>query len=108
MTWAAIAEMRQLQAQSGKRFLVVIFPLFVDTDSNYPFADLHRIVAERLKAMNVDYLDLLPVYQKYRAKDLWVHPLDRHPNEIAHRIAADAISEFLVSKGWLNDTSATD
>ncbi len=29
--------------------------------------------------------------------ELWVHETDQHPNEIAHRVAADAVHSFLVT-----------
>lgn len=94
-TLRAIAEMRQLQAQAGKRFLVVVFPLLIEVDADYPFADIHRMLAEQLRHLGVEHLDLLPVFRRHKTCDLCVHPLDRHPNELAHELAADAIAGYL-------------
>ena len=104
ISWNALHQMKQLLGQADKRFLVVIFPLFVDVDGNYPFVTMHQTVARRLEALGIDYLDLLPVYHEYPTPSLWVHPLDRHPNEVAHRIAADAIAEYVLARGWLTPT----
>ncbi len=35
--------------------------------------------------------DLLPVFQGRRTSDFWVHPVDHHPNERAHRLAAESL-----------------
>jgi hypothetical protein len=40
-------------------------------------------------------VDLLPAYRGRRPADLWAHPVDRHPNELAHRLAAAAIRDYL-------------
>lgn len=43
-------------------------------------------------------IDLLPVYSAYQDKDLWVNPTDQHPNEIAHKLAAESLSDFLADQ----------
>lgn len=100
-TWQAIASMKYLQESQGKRFLVVIFPLFIDVDGDYPFESVHELLNRRLSEMQVEHLDLLPVYRQHPTPSLWVHPLDRHPNEIAHRIAAETITRHLVENGFI-------
>lgn len=101
VTWRMIAEMNQLQRQTGKHFLVVIFPLFIDVDKDYPFEAIHRLVARQLQSAGIDVLDLLDVYRAYPSESLWVHPLDRHPNDVAHRIAARAIRDEILRRGWM-------
>lgn len=100
-TWKAIASMNFRQQSQGKRFLVVIFPLFIDVDGDYPFEDVHRLIREKLQQLGVDHLDLLDSYRQYATESLWVHPLDRHPNEVAHRIAAERIAEYLLQTNAL-------
>ena len=36
-------------------------------------------------------MDLRVALQGHAAESLWVHPVDHHPNEIAHRLAAEAL-----------------
>ena len=43
-------------------------------------------------------LDLLPFFSAFSAKDLWVYPTDQHPNELGHRLAAQAMVETLKSE----------
>ncbi|MDX1501050.1 MAG: SGNH/GDSL hydrolase family protein [Thermoanaerobaculia bacterium] len=86
----------------GPRFLLVIFPIFdSQLDAGYPYRDLHRKVAELAEGEGIATLDLLPAYAGVDARRLAVLPFtDPHPNELAHRIAADRIVEELVARGW--------
>jgi lysophospholipase L1-like esterase len=102
-TWDTIATMDRLQKQQGKRFLVVIFPLFEKCDGDYPYRSCHERVREELSKRDIAVFDLLPTYSKTPTADLWVHELDRHPNEVAHRLAAEAIAAELKRLGWLED-----
>ena len=47
----------------------------------------------------LEVLDLLRFYEGVDARRLAVVPFsDPHPNELAHRIAADAIAEYLIER----------
>jgi hypothetical protein len=37
-------------------------------------------------------VDLRETLRGRPAESLWVHPVDHHPNEIAHRLAAEALA----------------
>jgi hypothetical protein len=45
---------------------------------------VHRVESWRLGR--------LPVFRGRRTADLWVHPVDHHPNEVAHRLAAESLA----------------
>lgn len=81
----------------GVPFVVVIFPLFANPlDERYPFADLHHKVAEAARRAGAHVLDLLPEYRSLDWRLLVVDgAADEHPNEIAQRVAALAISREL-------------
>jgi hypothetical protein len=81
------------------RFLVVLFPLFVEL-RNYPFAEEHATIVEGLRHRHIEVLDLLDVFRGQDEEALIVHATDRHPNEVAHRMAADAVRERLRALGW--------
>jgi hypothetical protein len=98
LTWNAIEQISNRQRLANKRFLVVVFPMFIDTDGNYPLRKCHEAVVQELRRRGVEVLDLLPIYGKTPPKELWVHPLDRHPNDVAHRMAAAAIASTLAPK----------
>jgi hypothetical protein len=84
----------EMQKQLGERhakLLVAPWPLLVGLDSGYPFEPAHRAIAGFCARSAIPYHDLLGAFRGRRASELWVHEVDRHPNEIAQRIAADAL-----------------
>lgn len=94
ITFGFISEMNLRQKAVGKRFCVAIFPLFVDVARDYPFREVHEKLAAELHKRDVEVIDLLPIFQS-AVGELTVHPIDQHPNEVAHRLAAKAIADFL-------------
>ncbi len=82
-----------LSVERGVPLVVAIFPLFGNPlDDGYPFADEHAKVAQAASESGAKVVDLLPRYQGLRWELLVVDgPRDEHPNEIAHRIAAQAL-----------------
>jgi lysophospholipase L1-like esterase len=93
----ALKLMGGLCRERGIPFVVVIFPLFGQPlDDSYPFVEIHRKVAEAAAAVGAKVVDLLPFYKGLRFDLLVVDgAADEHPNEIAQRIAADAILKSL-------------
>jgi hypothetical protein len=74
----------------GGRFLFTIFPLMHELDA-YPFQPVHDALAARAEAAGAEVLDLAPTFAGRDEAALWVHPMDHHPNEAAHALAAEAI-----------------
>lgn len=99
-TLETIETMNNLAQKAEGRLLVVLFPLFYRLD-DYPFQKAHALMRKALQARGIETLDLLPVFEEMDAEALIVHPSDRHPNEIAHKLIAEAIDEKLIelSKG---------
>jgi hypothetical protein len=92
--------LRAMAAQCRERgvpLVVVIFPLFGNPlDDGYPFRVVHAKVAAAASAAGARVIDLLPAYSGLRWELLVVDgAADEHPNEIAHRIAADTIARKL-------------
>jgi lysophospholipase L1-like esterase len=90
--------MEQLSREDNFRFVVVLFPIFWELDGDYPFENLHALVAGACRQADCEFIDLLEVYRGRQAQSLWVHPTDQHPNEIAHRLAAERIAEYLAEE----------
>ncbi|MBN2121090.1 MAG: hypothetical protein JW734_08595 [Candidatus Omnitrophica bacterium] len=78
--------------------VVVIFPFLYDFD-RYPFAQVHKKISDFCKSEGIYSLDLFPAFSKYKESQLWANPTDHHPNEIAHRIAAEQLYRFLIEEG---------
>lgn len=74
--------------------LVVIFPLLYDFE-NYRFGSIHQKIKNFCNDRRILLLDLFPAFSRHPAEDLWANPTDHHPNETAHRIAAEEIAAFI-------------
>jgi len=81
----------RMRARRG-RLLVASWPLLVGLDGAYPFADASREIARGLTAAGVAHHDLTAALRGRASESLWVHPVDRHPNEVAHRLAAQSLA----------------
>jgi hypothetical protein len=76
-------------------FMVVTFPYLTNLGPNYEYRKAHEQLDAFWRDANVPNLDLLPVFEQYRTKNLVVNAHDHHPNELGHEIAAKAILDFL-------------
>ncbi len=88
-TFAALREMNRRLQERGARLLVAPWPLFVALEGAYPFGPIHDEVARFCLQAGIPHHDLLPVFRGRRSVSFWVHPIDRHPNETAQRMAAE-------------------
>lgn len=78
------------------RFAVVLWPLLVDLEGDYPFAEIHAKIQSFCASEGIPFHDLWPVLRSHRTATLWVHAADdHHPNEVAHRLAADSLLPML-------------
>jgi hypothetical protein len=92
----ALRDIKLLCDRNNASLLVVIFPFYIDLDKDdYPFQKIHDTVYKYCRENGIHVLDLRDSYRKFKGPDLWVHPSDQHPNEIAHQIAATAIAQYL-------------
>ncbi len=94
-TFKLIEQMKDESLKKHSQFVVMIFPLFYKTQKNYPFKAIHQYLRNELSKRKIDSLDLLPVYEGINDSDLWVHPVDQHPNDYAQGIAAKALSDWM-------------
>ncbi len=76
----------------GARFLVAPWPLFVGLEGGYPFLPAHREIERFCLASGIAHHDLVAAFRGRTSAELWVHAVDHHPNEIAHRLAAEALA----------------
>jgi hypothetical protein len=91
-TQGYLREMNRQTGQRGARLLVAPWPLFVGLEGAYPFAPVHETIARFCLGEGIAHHDLLPVFRGQPSASFWVHPVDRHPNEKAHRLAAEALA----------------
>jgi lysophospholipase L1-like esterase len=86
-----LREMQGRLDRTGARLLVAPWPLFVGLDHDYPFAPVHETIHRFCLVARIPHHDLLPVFLGHRSSEFWVHPVDFHPNEVAHRMAAESL-----------------
>ena len=85
--------------------IAVVFPLLgLPLDDSYPFHPLHDQVRDELDRLSIPSFDLFQAYQGLPLARIQVEPgKDFHPNEIGHRIAAEAIYQWLVNASYIPD-----
>lgn len=79
-------------AERDTRLLVLIFPLFVKLD-DYPFRRIHQELREFLASERIDYIDFLRDFTGKRGDLYWITLDDQHPNERAHQVFFERVSE---------------
>lgn len=94
----ALKRLRNSTRRREVPMALVIFPVFDSPmDDRYPYADLHAQVGAAGENLEIPVLDLLQVFQGMDTARLAVVPFtNAHPSEIAHRVAADGILDYLV------------
>ncbi len=97
--------MRETKASvtgSGARLLVVIFPdLRAYRGREYLLARMHEKVAAVLRRESIPFIDLTGKFGDSGPRSLWVHETDHHPNDTAHRLAAEEIAAAFKRLGFL-------
>lgn len=81
---------RRMKARGG-RLLVATWPLLVDLEHD-PFTEAEATIGTFLEGAGIPRVDLRPALAARPVESLWVHPVDHHPNELAHRLAAEALT----------------
>jgi hypothetical protein len=108
-----VEDVRQIDSATraqGRRLALVLFqhrrrPEWLSLDS---------ALAVGLRGAKIPVLKLGPVLLPFGEDKLLVHSVfDWHPNELAHRISAEALRKFLADEGLLGtavriDAAATD
>lgn len=100
-TWRAFGAdlrfMNELCRAQGVKFAAFVFPfVHYGFGAEYPLADVHQKIDFLLDSFPIPHLDLLPAFDGVNPQRMVIEPNgDMHPNEIAHRIVADAVYNWL-------------
>lgn len=92
---ANLQEIQRVCQEQGIGLVVAIFPLLFELEKNYPFRAEVEEMERFLKSSQIKSVNLLPFFMGKKTSVLWSRPTDSHPNKVAHRIAAEAIYQFL-------------
>lgn len=89
---------------AGAVFEVVVFPdLNLVGRGSYAFAPIHSRLAEFFHQVDIDFIDLTDAFDDYGAARLKVHPVDAHPNEIAHSMVGEYLADWFSVRSGLAD-----
>lgn len=89
------ANFQQLALIPDCRTVMVVYPLMVGLQRDYPLASIHELVARMANDVGLPVLDLAPAFAGQKTESMWVHTSDYHPNGKAHAIAAAEIARWL-------------
>lgn len=78
--------------------MVVTFPFLHALAPDYRYKSIHRQLDNFWQQLQVSHLDLLSEFETCEPADVVVSRVDAHPNELAHRRAAEAITGFLAEE----------
>jgi hypothetical protein len=92
-----IREMDRQTKDAGATFLLALWPLMVGID-DYPLEPVSAEILDFCRRAEIAHIDLREALRGRRAATLWVHPLDKHPNEVAHRLVAERLADLLLTR----------
>ena len=94
-TQGYLREMAGAMRRRGGSFVVARWPILVGLEGSYPFAEPSAAIERACAALGIASHDLLPALRGTPTESLWVHPLDMHPNDVAHRLAAESLAPMV-------------
>ena len=91
---SAIEELDAEVRAAGKTLDVALLPVLIDLHRE-SFRPIYDGIATRLAERGIEMLDTTGVVRGLRESDLWVLPIDQHPNEVASALIAERLRELL-------------
>jgi hypothetical protein len=95
-----LVDMDQQMKRRGGRLVVALWPVMADLEGAYPFEHAHSVVGDFCRRAGIEFHDLLADFRGRRTSSLRVHPVDAHPNDVAHRIAATSLAPVVLDTAW--------
>ncbi|MCU0674897.1 MAG: SGNH/GDSL hydrolase family protein [Myxococcota bacterium] len=95
-----------VEARGDRRFLVAILPLLVGDEGGYPFDPVHEALLRFCDEASLRCVDLREALGRTDPRRLHVHPVDMHPNAIAHARIAEALEAHVLA--LLDEVTAPD
>ena len=86
----AIGKLARAAADRGARFRIVLLPVLIDLEAE-PFRPVYDELSRRLAAEGIPVLDITDSVRGRRDSDLWILPVDQHPNEVASALFAERL-----------------
>lgn len=94
-TWRKFSDqldrLHQACVVNGIELKLAVFPFLHNLDDEYPFTRAHERLQQYCNKHEIPCADLLPAMRGRSDNELTVNRFDAHPNELAHRLAAEVI-----------------
>lgn len=95
----AILQLKELSQKEGFKLQVVLLPELHDT-KNQIFGHIYDKISNFLAKNNIDYINLGKLFEDQDNEiGLWVSYDDAHPNNVADKKIADALTEYISKTG---------
>ncbi len=88
-----LVAMRDVARARGAAFGVAYFPLLHDLAGSR-LARIEELVAGACAQADIPFVDLTPQLRGTPERQLWLHPVDHHPNARAHALVAPELARF--------------
>jgi len=92
---ANLLQLRELVRAHGAAFGLVVFPVLVELEDDYPFQSVMDELMGFAQRSGIPAHSLLPAFQGRHGPDLWVSAFDQHPNADGHSLAAESMLPFV-------------
>ena len=92
----ALKRLQMLSLRHKFRLAVVMIPMTVSLDSDYPFNKVHEKLEVSCREQGIMFWDALPVFLGRNPRSLRVSYTDAHYNSLAHHMLAEFIKKKLV------------
>lgn len=89
-----IKMLKDKSLEFNAKFTIILFPIIYWTKDNYDFKESQDNFIKLLVKNNIDYIDMTSTWRNYTQEELWVHPVDQHPNDLAHELVAKEINKL--------------
>lgn len=92
----ALARLKKICGEQHIIPVLAIHPILYRLDESYGFTWVHQLMVKTAGELEMPVVDMLPWFLGRRDRELWVHPTDWHPNQIAHAIAGEEFAKELM------------
>jgi lysophospholipase L1-like esterase len=89
-----LRKIKAIGEETNTQTALVVFPILAELNERYPFKAICDLIAKYGVENELPTYNLLPALMGKNAADLWVSPLNQHPNAQGHALVANALLPF--------------
>jgi hypothetical protein len=93
----ALVQLDAIARRRNIRFYVTILPVLIDVKKK-TFTPVYLEIERILQEKGIKHIDLTGSLEAYEDRELWILPVDQHPNEIANEVFARSLASYLAAE----------